>query len=88
MTLEELDNDNVQIHSFLNQNFLVESLFQFTAPVSSSCTSLGVGLGVRDSREGSPTFGSNDVLEFISPSSFDGGYNAGVKLCVGTPCKG
>jgi hypothetical protein len=82
MTLEELDNDNVQIHSFLNQNFLVESLFQFTAPVSSSLASLGVGLGVRDSREPSPTFG---VLEFTSVSSLDGGYNVGVELCAGTP---
>jgi hypothetical protein len=84
MTWEELDINNVQIHSFLNQNFLVESRFQFTAPDSSSFASLGVGLGVRVSREPSPTFGSNDVLEFISSSSLDGGYNVGVKLCVGT----
>jgi hypothetical protein len=79
MTLEELDNDNVPIHSFLNQNFLVASLFQFTALVSSSLASLGVGLGVRDSSEASPIFGSNGVLEFI-----DGGYKVEVELCAGT----
>ena len=83
MTLEELENDNVHIHSFLNQNFLLESLFQFTAPDSSSFASLGVGLGVRDSRDASPAFGSNGVLESIGPS-LDGGYNVGVMLCTGT----
>lgn len=81
--LEELDNDNVHNHSLLNQNFLVESLFQFTAPDSSSLASLGVGLGVRDSREAPPTFGSNGDLEFIGPSSLDGGYNVVVELCAG-----
>lgn len=85
MTLEELDNDNTPIHSFLNQNFLLESLFQFTAPVSSSLASLGVGLGVRDIREPFPAFGSNDVLEFIGPSSLDGGYNVGDELCIDAP---
>lgn len=84
MTLEELDNDNVPIHSFLNQNFAVESLFQFTAPDSSSLVSLGVGLGVRDSREPFPTFGSYN-LEFICTSSLDGGYNVGVELCIDGP---
>ena len=83
MALKEFDNDNVQIHSLLNQNFLVESLFQSTAPDSSSFASLGVGLGVRDSREASPPFGSNGDLEFIGPSSLDGGYNVGVELCTG-----
>jgi hypothetical protein len=83
MTLEELDNDNVHSHSLLNQNFLVDSLFQFTAPDSSSLASLGVGLGVRDSREASPTFGSNGDLEFNGPSSLDGGYNVVVELCTG-----
>ena len=83
MSLEELDNDNVHIHSLLNQNFLVESLFQSTAPDSSSFASLGVGLGVRDSREASLTFGSNGVPEFINPSSLDGGYDEGVELCAG-----
>ena len=80
MTLEELDNDNVPIQSFLNQNFLVVSLFQFTAPDSSSLASLGVGLGVRESREASAIFGSNGALEFI-----DGGYNVEVELCAGNP---
>jgi hypothetical protein len=81
MTLKGLDNDNVPIHSFLNQNFLVESLFQFTAPVSSSFASLGVGLGVRVGLSREP-FGSIDVLEFIGTSSLDGGYNVGVELCI------
>jgi hypothetical protein len=80
-----LINDNVPIHSFLNQNFVVESLFQFTAPVSSSLASLGVGLGVRVSREPSPTFGSIDVLEVIGTSSLEGGYNVGVELCTDAP---
>ena len=83
MTLKEHENDNVHIHSLLNQNFFVESLFQFTAPDSSSLASLGVGLGVRDSREASPTFGSNGDLEFIGPSSLEGGYNVVVELWAG-----
>lgn len=84
MTLEELDNDNVLVHSFLNQNALVESLFQSTTPDSSSLASLGVGLGVRDSRKSSLRFGLNGVLEFIDPSSLlDGGYIVGVELREG-----
>ena len=80
MSLEEHGKDNLPIHSFLNQNFLVESFLQSTAPDSSSLVSLGVGLGVQDGRSPFPAFGSNDVFEFTS--SLDGGYNVGIELCV------
>lgn len=51
MVLKDIDEGNVQSHALLNQNFLVERVFQSIAPLASSFASLGVGLGVRESRD-------------------------------------
>jgi hypothetical protein len=55
-----------QSHSRLNQKLFVLNVFQSIAPVLSSLSSLGVGLGVRDSCRGSsPTLVSSDDVEFM-----------------------
>lgn len=77
MTWKEVNKDNVQSQSLLNQNFLVARDFQSTALLCSSFTSLGVGLGVRESRVSSPTLVSNDAVE---ATSWTGGYELGTIL--------